>query len=110
MRTKQNSLNVLSELINRAECLRSISRTVDYAFKNERERIEDSKAVGQLVLRSSDSDRELLQQLTSNDVASVKWPRWDYVHYITGPEDKMKFIPDPNYRHGRKRAVCVSLS
>lgn len=102
-------IEVLKRLVGKAQlyCLRS--RGVDYAYKTERERDDDSKEVGQLVLCSDVSSRALLEALTSSDVANVRWPEHDYVHYLVNHKTK-EVKPDPNYRYNRRRKRCITLS
>lgn len=102
-------IEVLKSLVNKAQLYWLRSRGVDYAYKTERERDDDSKEVGQLVLCSDVSSRALLEALTSSDVANVRWPEHDYVHYLINHKTK-EAKPDPNYRYSRKRAVCVRMT
>lgn len=84
-------------------------RGTGYTNKTQRERNEDAENVGQLVLRSSDADREKLQALTSEDMKSIKWPPYDYVPYITDPATK-KMVVDRTVRLSRKRGpVLIKL-
>lgn len=84
-------------------------RGIGYKNKTQRERNEDAEMVGQLVLRSSEADREKLKQLTSEDMRSIKWPPYDYVPYITDEKTK-KLVVDRTVRLSRKRGpVLIKL-
>ena len=102
--------DIVANLVDRAYGYQLYTgRGLGYKNKTQSERNEDARNVGQLVLRSSEGDREQLQNLTSDDMKSIKWPPYDYVPYITDPKTK-KMVVDRTVRLSRKRGpVLIKL-
>lgn len=100
-------IDVVNDLVSKAEEYRAIS--YDYRIKTADQNARNAGKVGELVLRSSESDRELLKQLTSTDANSVRYPRYDYKPYIRDDKTKKVYI-DLNFRYNRKRGpVLIKL-
>jgi hypothetical protein len=102
--------DIIEKLVEKAEGYKFLGtyRSCDYSQKTSQERYRDSQEVGQLVLRSSEHDRELLKQLTSIDMEGVRYPAYDYQKYLVDEKTKKLYV-DPTWRPTRKRSSVVRL-
>ncbi len=100
-------IDVVKDLVSKAQAYKGIS--YDYRIRANDQNIRNAEKVGELVLNSSETDRELLKHLTSADANGVRYPQYDYKSYLTDETTKKVYL-NPNFRYNRKRGpVLIKL-